>query len=150
LKLAETLPESLPQLNGASWIVVREPGADAAAYQRALRQAEAACRLAPNDADYLVTLGVAYYRVGKYPEAVATLEKSLPRLSSRGADACDLYFLALCHHRLGNAAKAQECFERAKDSQQRNAARLPWEQSEELQWFRSEAERMLEKPAESR
>jgi tetratricopeptide (TPR) repeat protein len=150
LELAETRPENAPRLNEASWIVVREPGAGAAAYQGALGQAEAACRLAPNDADYLCTLGVAYYRVGKYREAVTTLEKSLPRPSSRGADSCDLYFLALCHHRLGNAAKAQECFERAKDSHQRNAARLLRQLSEELQWFRSEAERMLEKPAESR
>jgi tetratricopeptide (TPR) repeat protein len=114
-----------------------------------LRQAEAACRLAPNDADYLNTLGVAYYRMEKYVEAVAALEKSLSGHAPMGLDALDLYVLALCHYRLGNAAKARECFECAKDSQQRNAARLTGVNSW-LQQFRREAERMLEKPAESR
>ena len=91
-------------------MVVRRPGADNAAYQRALCQAEAACRAAPDVADYLTTLGAAYCRMGKYQEAVAALEKSLPMYSSSGFDARDLYFLAMCHYRLGNAAKARECF----------------------------------------
>ena len=156
LKLAETLPENAPRLNDVSWAVVRQPGTDTATYQRALCQAEAACRAAPDVADYLTTLGAAYYRVGKYPDAVAALEKSLPTNASSGGDAWDLYFLAMCHYRLGNAAKARECFECAKDSHQRNAARLTRENSderensEELQRFRTEAETLLEKPAESR
>jgi len=143
LKLAETLPENANALNDASWAVVRMPGADAAAYQRALRQAEAACRLATSAA-YLNTLGVAYYRVGKYPEALATLAKSLPG-HSKGVDANDLYFLAMCHYRLGKAAKAREYFEQAKASHQRNAA-----QSEDLKQFRKEAETLLGQPAEKR
>jgi WD40 repeat protein len=146
LKLAETLQENASALNGRSWTVVRRPGADAAAYQLALRQAEAACRLAPNVPGYINTLGVAYYRVGKYAEAVAALEKCLPEHGSKGIEAYDLYFLAVCHHQLGNAATAQECFERAKDSHQRNAARLTKAQSEELNQFRKEAETLLEKP----
>ena len=148
LALAESLPEEAEALNRASADVVRLPGADAAAYQRALRQAEAACRLAPNYANYVNTLGVAYYRLGKYPEAVAALEKSLPGDASGGLDANDLYFLAMCHYRLGNAAKARECFERAKDSHQRNAKRFQNEQWEDLKQFRSEAEALLEKSTE--
>jgi tetratricopeptide (TPR) repeat protein len=141
LTLAETFPENAEALNNASWHVVRQSGMEAAAYQRALRQAEAACRVAPDNFHYVNTLGVAYYRVGKYAEAVATLEKSLPGHFASGGDANDLYFLAMCHYQLGNAAKARECFERAKDSHPRNAARLPTHKSEELQRFRSEAER---------
>jgi tetratricopeptide (TPR) repeat protein len=76
LKLAETFPENANALNNASWMVVCEPGADPAAYQRALCQAEAACRLAPDNSYNLNTLGVAYYRVGKYPEALQTLTHS--------------------------------------------------------------------------
>jgi tetratricopeptide (TPR) repeat protein len=151
LKLAETFPENAAALNDASWAVVHQPGADTAAYQRALRQAEAACLLFPNDANVVNTLGVAYYRVERYKEAVAALEKSLAGYSSKGIDdPSDLYFLAMCHCRLGNAAKARECFERAKDSQQRNAKRRPKEQLEELNQFRSEAEALLAKPAENR
>jgi tetratricopeptide (TPR) repeat protein len=145
LKLAETFPENADALNDASWLAARQPGADAAVYQQALCQAEAACRLAPDLAAYRSTLGVAYYRVGKYREAVATLEKSLPGDAANGLDASDLYFLALCHYRLGDAAKARECFERAKDSQQRNAARLRPDQLQELNQFRTEAEALLAK-----
>jgi hypothetical protein len=149
LKLAETLPENASALNGASWAVVRQPGADTSTYQRALRQAEAACRAAPDVADYLTTLGAAYCRMGKYREAVAALEKSLPMYCSSGFDAWDLYFLAMCHGRLGNGAKARECFQRAKDAHQRIAARLWREKSDELQPLRSEAEKLLEKPTAS-
>jgi hypothetical protein len=47
LALAETYPEDAVMLNKASWQVVRNPGTSAAAYERALRQAQAACRLMP-------------------------------------------------------------------------------------------------------
>jgi tetratricopeptide (TPR) repeat protein len=150
LALAETLPENADALNDASWAVVRQPGADAASYQQALGQAEAVCRLAPHLADYRNTLGVAYYRVGKYPEAIAALEKSLSGHIPSGRDAIDLYFLAMCHYRLGNAANAREGFERAKDSHQRNARRLQKEQLEEMNQACSEAEALLAKPAGSR
>jgi hypothetical protein len=149
LALAETFPENASALNNASWAVVCQRNADAASYQQALRQAEAACRLAPDLATYRNTLGVAYYRVGRYPEAVAALQKSRPGDASNGQHACDLYFLAMCHHRLGNAAKARKCFERAMDLHQQNTTRLRKEEAEELQRFRREAEALLGKPADS-
>jgi serine/threonine protein kinase/tetratricopeptide (TPR) repeat protein len=150
LKLAETLPENADALNEASWAVVRKPGGGAAAYERALRQAKAACRLAPDLAAYRNTLGVAYYRVGKYPEAVTALEKSRSANEPSGNDAGDLYFLAMCYYRLGNTAKAGECFERAKSSHERNAKRLEKGQLDELNQIRSEAEALLAKPAANR
>jgi WD40 repeat protein/serine/threonine protein kinase len=76
LNLAETYPENARTLYNVSWGVVRRPGAEAAAYQRALRQAEASCWLAPDDATYLTTLGVACYRAGNYPEALQALTRS--------------------------------------------------------------------------
>jgi WD40 repeat protein len=149
LALAETFPENAPLLNETSWVIVSRPGADAAAYERAWHLAQAACGAAPDFAGYINTLGVAYYRIGMYPEAITTLQKSLPGDAANGQDACDLYFLALCHYQLGNPAKAREFLERAKDSQQRNAARMPDAQSQ-LDRFRSEAEAALAKPAERR
>jgi tetratricopeptide (TPR) repeat protein len=56
--------------------VVRKPGVEAAAYQRALRQAEAAFRIAPDTTTNLATLGMACYRAGKYPEALQALTRS--------------------------------------------------------------------------
>ena len=145
LKLAE-IPLETPNalmLNNASWAVVCRPSADSAAYQRALRQAEAACRLAPNDTNLLNTLGVARYRAGMYREAVAALEKSLAGNAAPGVDASDLYFLAMCHHQLGQPTQARECFGRATDAHQRPAAPWTGEQGQELERFRAEAEAAL-------
>jgi hypothetical protein len=50
-----------------------------------------------------------------------------------------LYFLAMCYQRLGEPAKAKECFNRACASHQRYAAALARQQVEELNQFRSEA-----------
>jgi hypothetical protein len=60
LALAETFPENANLLNETSWVIVSRPSGDAAAYQRALRLAQAACRAAPDFADFINTLGVAY------------------------------------------------------------------------------------------
>jgi Ricin-type beta-trefoil lectin domain-like len=86
--------------------------------------------------------------VGKYPEALAALEKSRLGHVSNGVDAGDLYVLAMCHYRLGDAAKAWNCLERGKSSHQRNAARQP-DLAQESQQFRTEAETLIENPAQA-
>jgi Flp pilus assembly protein TadD len=42
----------------------------------ALRMAEAACRVNPDHGLFLIVLGAAQYRAGRYPEAVTTLERA--------------------------------------------------------------------------
>jgi hypothetical protein len=97
--------------------------------------------------------------VGKYAQAVATLEKSLPGNASNGFDVSDLFFLAMCHYRLGDAAKAREYFERAKTAQQRDAGpgevleeirNEPATLSRDFKQFRNEAKTLLGQPAEKR
>jgi uncharacterized protein HemY len=79
--------------------------------QAALPLARKAVELEPQSV-CLNTLGVALYRNGKYTEAISVLEKSLT--ASRGrSDAFDLFFLAMCHHQLGEPAKAKECYDQA-------------------------------------
>jgi tetratricopeptide (TPR) repeat protein len=85
------------------------------------------------------TLGIAYYRAGRYAEALAALEKSLAGGAGE-ADAADLYFLALCHHRLGDANRARDCLRRAVAWHVANAQRLTEEVADELRGFRREAE----------
>ena len=109
LVLAERIPENPMSLHTTSWAVSRGPDADAAAYRLALRQAEAACRLIPNDEGLLEALGVAQYRAGLYEEAVATLTRAdqLQHGPRGRADPADLAFLALSQHRLGRMDQAR-------------------------------------------
>jgi WD40 repeat protein len=118
LVLAEQIPEHSGRLREASWNVVRQPGAEPAAYRLALRQAETACRQVPDDGTYLTTLGVAEYRVGKDREAVAALEQAdrLKKDLQQSPDPPDLAFLALAHHRLGQTDQAGTALSRLRES----------------------------------
>jgi WD40 repeat protein/tetratricopeptide (TPR) repeat protein len=136
-------PEGANACNNLAWQLVAGPKTlrDPA---RALPLAEKAVKLRPGDWFYHNTLGVTLYRLGRYKEAVAALETSLRRQEKRMA-AFDLYFLALCHHRLGDEGKAKEEYERAVQAQEQNAQALNADQRAELQAFRQEAEALLKK-----
>ena len=97
--------------NNLAWVYVTGPEKlrDPA---KALALAERAVKLSPQQQIFLNTLGVVQYRNGQYAAAVETLEKSLS--ASKGEFAgFDLFFLAMCHARLGAPAKARDCFDRA-------------------------------------
>jgi WD40 repeat protein/tetratricopeptide (TPR) repeat protein len=142
-KVRTLLPSEPSQLNNMAWFMVtgpaylRDPG-------RALRLIQEVVRKEPNRAEGLNTLGVAQYRNGLYKEALATLEKSLA--SSNGAlDGFDLYFLAMCHARLGDRTKARDCFTRAVRWVEGRKA-LPPGDAVDLRAFRAEAEEVLRAP----
>jgi WD40 repeat protein/serine/threonine protein kinase len=116
LNLAEHLPENAVLLHLASWSTVCRPGAGVAAYHRALLQAELACRLVPQDVDFLTTLGAAQYRVGNDTGAVATLSLAdqIPAASDPGSTEARLAFLALALHRLGKPRDARAALGRLR------------------------------------
>jgi WD40 repeat protein/serine/threonine protein kinase len=136
LKLAMTFPENAIALNNASWAVVRWPGAPASAYQRALRQAKAACRLVPNSAAFLHTLGVAYYRVGEYQDALEALGRSA---KLRKEFPQDLAFLAMAQHQLGQKEQARATLARLREVMKQPR----WAKDAESQGFLREAEEAL-------
>jgi WD40 repeat protein len=137
LVLAETFPEDAYAFNQASWAVVRRRGADAAAYERALGPAKAACRLDPDNPIYLNTLGVANYRLGRYQEALHTLEQSAKL--RKEPIAADLAFLAMAQHQLGLKNQAQETLARLRE-----VLKQPrWANNAEAQGFLREAEAVL-------
>src|SRR5262249_27221485 len=108
-QLARTLAERYREepdperYHQASRAVVRQRYLNAWQYRFALWQAKTACRLARDNADFLSTLGTAYYRVGEYQETLRTLTRSDQRRMARsqGSLPADLAFLAMTQHRLG-------------------------------------------------
>jgi hypothetical protein len=134
LELVGTWPESAEECNRVAWPLVRDPGQMDANYQRGLRLAKGACRLQPENAAILNTLGVAQYRCGLMAEALETLTRT--NTLNKEKEPSDLAFLALVHHRLGQSDKARDTLARLrqvmKDLQQA--------ENQESQAFLREAE----------
>lgn len=140
-RAVEINPNDLVARNSLAWFCVTGPEAFRDAHQ-ALPHAQLAVQRAPKNALFANTLGVVQYRLGKWQEAVATLEKSMALDKSRH-DAHNLFVLSMCHVQLGSNAKAQDCFDRAVQwwEKQNN---LPAQHIEELMAFRAEAEGLLQ------
>jgi WD40 repeat protein len=127
--------------NNEAWSLITgpEPRRDPAG---ALPLAERAVALAPDEPMCLNTLGVVYYRLGRYEPAAAALERSLHE--SKGAHAAyDLFVLAMCHARRGDAVKAKDCYDRAVQWVQERQGKLDPRESQELTAFRAEAEALV-------
>jgi serine/threonine protein kinase/WD40 repeat protein len=137
----ERNPDSPTACNNLAWVYLTapEPVRDVTA---ALPLAEKAVRLKAANAIYCNTLGVAYYRAGRYREAIEMLRPNLDKKAGSGL-AIDLYFLAMSHHRLGEVARAKDYYEWAV-RWRRTHESLPTSRLEELDMFRAEAEKLLE------
>jgi serine/threonine protein kinase/WD40 repeat protein len=103
--------------------------------------AERAVRLAPGDAVYANTLGAAYARSGQYGKAVEILRPNLTGQEDAGL-AFDLYFLAICHHGLGEPGRARDYYDWAVRWSRTHPGRTADEVTE-LAEFRDEVERLL-------
>jgi serine/threonine protein kinase/WD40 repeat protein len=102
-------PAAARACNNLAWAYLMAPEAlrDVGA---ALALAEKAVRLQPGTATYRNTLGVAYYRAGRYREAVEVLRPNVEKQDDWEL-AYDLYFLAMSHHRLGEKARARDYYD---------------------------------------
>jgi WD40 repeat protein len=141
LQIAEQSLENPMRLNNTSWSIVMQPGRSPDDYRRALRYAEAACRLAPQESTYLNTLGVARYRAGQDREALGDLKRSLELNSPRYGEAipADLAFIAMAQHRLGQKAEALLTLGRLREVMSRS----PWSDDDESQAFSDEASSLI-------
>jgi WD40 repeat protein/tetratricopeptide (TPR) repeat protein len=140
LKLGASAPT---QLNGQAWRLATAPQGkrDPA---RALALIQKAIEREPNNFHFLNTLGVVQYRNGQYAAAIVSLEKSLAAGKGQ-SEAFNLFFLTMCHARLGDAGKAKNCFDRAVKWME-GQEDLRVEYAEELKAFRAEAEAELRAP----
>jgi tetratricopeptide (TPR) repeat protein len=155
-------------LNTAAWHLVRAPNGSAVHYEAALKLAQTAARLRPDDGNVVNTLGVAQYRRGQYLEALANLSRArdlnlLRRLPKMKLDIgrillspwllpvtnlasydqpTDLAFLAMAHYRTGHTAEADEYLSRLREMVQRK----DWAEDDETQGFVREAEALIRPP----
>jgi WD40 repeat protein len=142
LALAEQFHGNVPpDLKRANWPVVVKPGEPDERYRLALRQAEAACRVEPDNWEYLNLFGIALYRVGEYQKALEMLTRS-DQLAAEvygGPLPFNLAFIAMSHSRLGRREQAQADLARLRESlkNRRLTAR-------EVQAFVGEAEALVE------
>ena len=134
-------PDSPNNCNNLAWLLATGPPAIRDAKQAEIL-ARRAIALAPDEAIYLNTLGVALYRTGKYSEAIATLEKSLTHNEPLNQP-YDLLFLAMCHAQAGDAEKARECQKRASQLMKEHANGQSKLWHEELREFANETRATL-------
>ena len=108
IEQAERRGEDAGALNGASWKIVARADSRPEEYKRALRWAEAACRIAPDDVAFQNTLGVARLRVGQFADSIVALMRSHEHNSKSkdGPQPGDVAFLAMAHHALGHSREA--------------------------------------------
>ena len=106
----EANPKDPQACNDLAWTYLTAPEA-LRNWKAALPLAQRAVQLEPG-AMHRNTLGLAYYRAGRYREAVSTLEPNLKNQVD-WALAFDLYFLAMSNHRLGESARAHQCHDLA-------------------------------------
>jgi WD40 repeat protein/tetratricopeptide (TPR) repeat protein len=132
------------QCNNLAWRYVTGPE-EQRDPNKALPLAQKAAKLTPNLAFWRNTLGVVYYRLGQYAQAIETLQHSLRATNGQTA-AFDLFFLAMCHARQGDSAKAKDCYDRAVHWAQEQQGKLRAEEKAELNAFRAEADALLGKP----
>jgi len=105
-------PDNAGALDAESWAVAQRSGLTPTVYESALEQARAACRLAPNNTNYLATLGAALYRAGNDAEAIRILGRASPFHTERTASEPVFFqtsqlFLALAELRRGHKDEAR-------------------------------------------
>jgi Tfp pilus assembly protein PilF len=140
-RAVEMAPDRHAFVNALAWLYATGPE-EVRDGEKAVELARRAIQDRPGEWTYHTTLGIGYFRAGRYADAVAALEKSLAGAAERLA-AIDLYFLAMCHHRCADAPRARERFEQARARHEQHAGRLSPDEVEELKRFRAEATTVL-------
>jgi WD40 repeat protein/serine/threonine protein kinase len=148
VQLAQEGDEDPVQLDKTAYDVMKEPGQDSASHRRALRWAEAACRLEPANGVFLNTLALVQYRLGNYQPARATLARAEPLNIARfdGPWPRDLALRALIEIRQDEAEPARATLQRLRGVLESTR----WSDAVEAKQWQREAEALMENKKPSR
>jgi serine/threonine protein kinase/Flp pilus assembly protein TadD len=138
-------PDDARHYYGLAWLLATCADPQFRDPQQAVALAKKAVQLEPQSGNNWNTLGVALYRAGQFAEAIPALERGLREQKGQN-DAYSLFFLAMCHHRLGAATKARECRERAANWFQKHKSELTADGIRELSEFQAEADAVVGQP----
>ncbi|HVK07341.1 MAG TPA: tetratricopeptide repeat protein, partial [Gemmataceae bacterium] len=139
-------PDQPAALRDLAWIYLNGPDR-LRDHREGLALAERAVALtAKPGAHALTVLGVAHYRSENYSRAIDALNRA-DAVRGGMATSTGQLFLAMCHHRLGQADRARACYDRALDLQK--AQKKPTAaQAAQFKALRAEARTVLDSPAE--
>ena len=128
-------PDLAQCMNDLAWLLSTCPDTQLRVPQEAVALATKVMELAPNNAVYENTLGVAQYRAGDYAAAVETLNKCVAMTTGT---VHDFLFLAMAHAQMGNFQEGKKWFVQAVGLLNESDSRYA-----ELQLFRAEAAQLL-------
>ena len=95
-----------------AWVLVTSPDLELQVAENAVELAEMALRHTPDFPAAQKTLGLAYYRAGRWQEAITPLEKYIAS-SDHGPSPLAALFLAMSHAQLGSDEEARKWYEKA-------------------------------------
>ena len=125
LEIAATRGDNALRLFRDSWSVTISPDGDVQAYDLARRKAAAACAVVPDSLAFRTALGVAQFRLGRYDEALESLNRAREggitkhpvryirnAVVPKGVYPVSLAFLAMTLHQLDRDEDARSELER--------------------------------------
>jgi tetratricopeptide (TPR) repeat protein len=131
------LPAEDPQVpNDLAWLLATCPEPSLRDPDRAVALAQQAVLADPGNGGYWNTLGVAYYRAGRWEDAVAALEESMRK--GQGDSTWNWLFLAMARWQLGDQDGSRRYYDRAVALMEKHAGK-----DDELLRFRAEAKALL-------
>jgi hypothetical protein len=137
-KLGSDHPDTLLTMNNLAMFLATVSDVKLRDLPRALELAQRVVELAPQEPDYVGTLGTALYRTGDWKGAIPVLEKAIGlRKPDHPINANEGFFLAMAHWQLGEKDKAREWFARSVKWMEKGM------EDGELKRFRAEAAALL-------
>lgn len=121
----------------ACWAILRQPHLNSLQYLLAYCQAQAACQLDPKTGASWTAPGLADYRLGRFPEALAALRRAD---EMKPDDPTTLAALGMTQHQQGRAEQARIALRRLRELSRTASQPYP----EALSTFLQEAETLIE------